>query len=52
MTREAIKEWAGCLYDGGWRQTDKEELKREYELTEEEAERICEELKEYEKEVA
>ena len=39
---------AASLYDGGWRSTDKEELMTEYELTEEEAEKICEFLKEYE----
>lgn len=39
---------AAALYDGGWRSGDKEELMAEYGLTEEEAEEICEELKQYE----
>lgn len=41
---------AAALYDGGWRSEDKEELMAEYELTEEEAEAICEELRSYEHE--
>ena len=36
------------LYDGGWRSTDREELKREYGLTDEEADRLAGELKEIE----
>lgn len=32
---------AAALYDGGWRAEDKEQLIKEYDLTEEEAERIC-----------
>ena len=39
---------AASLYDGGWRSEDKEALMAEYELTDEEAEEICEELKVYE----
>lgn len=39
---------AAALFDGGWRSTDKEDLIAEYELTEEEANEICEELKAYE----
>ena len=38
---------AAALYDGGWRSTDKEELIEEYDLTEEEATKICELLEEY-----
>lgn len=33
---------AAALYDGGWRSNDKEELTEEYELTEEEASKLCE----------
>lgn len=33
---------AAALYDGGWRAEDREELIEEYELTEEEADEICE----------
>lgn len=40
---------AAALYDGGWRSTDKEELIEEYDLTEEEATKLCELLEEYEK---
>lgn len=32
---------AASLFDGGWRAEDREELIREYELTEEEANEIC-----------
>lgn len=39
---------AATLYDGGWRSEDKEDLMAEYEMTEEEAEEICEQLKEIE----
>lgn len=39
---------AASLYDGGWRSTDKGELMSEYGLTDEEADEICELLKEYE----
>lgn len=40
-----------ALYDGGWRSEDKEELISEYELTEGEAEEICEGLKELREEL-
>lgn len=39
---------AAALYDGGWRASDKDELMEEYELTEEEADRLCEILADYE----
>lgn len=39
---------AAALYDGGWRAEDKEELMQEYDLTEEEAEKICTLLASYE----
>ncbi len=42
---------AAALYDGGWRAEDKADLISEYQLTAEEAEEICEELAELEKEV-
>lgn len=32
------------LYDGGWRASDKEEIQKEYGLTEEEARELCCEL--------
>ena len=35
---------AAALYDGGWRETDKDELIQEYELTAEEAEDLCRQL--------
>lgn len=38
------------LFDGGWRSADKDALMREYDLTEIEADKICEELKEMETE--
>jgi hypothetical protein len=39
---------AAALYDGGWRADDRDELIAEYDLTEEEADAICEMLREYE----
>ena len=39
---------AAALYDGGWRANDKEQLIKEYELSEEDAELICERLAEFE----
>ena len=40
---------AAALYDGGWKAEDRDQLIEEYELTEEEADRICEILASYEK---
>ena len=40
---------AVALYDGEWRAEDREQLIEEYELTEEEADKICEILSEIEK---
>lgn len=39
---------ASALFDGGWRSTDKEDLMTTYDLSEEEASEICEELAEME----
>jgi hypothetical protein len=36
---------AAALYDGGWRAVDRDQLISEYELTAEEADSLCEELK-------
>lgn len=44
-----IETSAAALYDGGWRATDKEQLIKEYELTEAEAEAICAKLAELDK---
>ena len=41
---------ASALYDGGWRAEDRDWLIDDYELTEEEADTICEYLKRYEEE--
>lgn len=41
---------AAALYDGGWRAEDKDEIIEEYDLTEEEAEKLCELLTEFESE--
>jgi len=43
-----ISSSAAALYDGGWRASDKDQLIKEYQLTEDEAEKVCEELKKYE----
>lgn len=40
------RDMAGSLFDGGWRCDDAEDLKREYDLTDEETEKICEILEE------
>ena len=41
---------AAALYDGGWRAEDRDDLKAEYDLTDEEADKICEYLKSYDEE--
>ena len=41
---------AAALYDGGWKTEDREQLIEEYELTDEEADKICEILERYEHE--
>lgn len=38
---------AAALYDGGWRAEDREQLIYEYDLTAEEADKICELLTAY-----
>ena len=38
---------AAALYDGGWRAEDRDQLKMEYDLTEEDVERIVDLLAEY-----
>lgn len=45
---EHVEDCAAALYDGGRRSTDKEKIKKEYNMDEEWAEAICEKLKEYE----
>ena len=40
---------AAALYDGGWRAEDRDQLIEEYDLTEEEADKLCEILEELEK---
>jgi len=42
---------AAALYDGGWRSTDKEQMMDEYDLEEQEAEAICNELEKMEAEI-
>jgi hypothetical protein len=44
MTTNEIYETASNLFDGGWKSCDLEEIKEEYELTDDEAVAICEEL--------
>ena len=46
MTKYELKKIAFSLFDGGWRAEDREELISEYDLTEEEADEICEILSE------
>ena len=38
---------AAALYDGGWRADDKDQLKVEYDLTDDDVERIVDLLAEY-----
>lgn len=45
---EDITSTAAALYDGAWRAEDRDELIAEYDLTEEEADAICEFLREFE----
>lgn len=44
MKKAEIESMAAALYDGGWRPEDWEDLMKEYELTEDEALRISDEL--------
>ena len=44
-----ITERAANLFDGEWRSTDRDELMRVYDMSEEEATEICEELAEVER---
>lgn len=46
-----IHDDAAALYDGGWRKEDHDDLMKEYELTEEEADQICEELEKIQKDI-
>ncbi len=39
---------AAALYDGGWRANDKDQLKMEYDLSDDDVERIVDLLAEYE----
>lgn len=51
MKKEALKNipiCASALFDGGWRYTDKEMIKSEYDLTNNDAKSLCEELKKIE----
>lgn len=40
---------AASIYDGGWRAEDRDQLIKEYELTGEEADKLCAILEELEK---
>lgn len=46
---ESIRD-AGSLYDGGWRAEDRDQLMSEYDLTSDEADALCEALKDMEEE--
>lgn len=48
--RRNYRDMACSLYDGGWRSTDRSDLISEYELTEAEADGICAELTDIERE--
>lgn len=42
-----VESCAAALYDGGWRAEDRDQMISEYELTEDEADAICERLAEF-----
>lgn len=44
-----ISSSAAALYDGGWRSADAEQLRAEYDLTEEETQELCAALADLEK---
>ena len=44
-----VQSSAAALYDGGWRSGGRDELIAEYDLTEDEADQLCEELERLEK---
>lgn len=46
-----VESSAAALYDGGWRAEDKDQLIAEYDLTEDEADVLCEQLEQLEPEV-
>ena len=48
--RQMAHDTADSLYAGGWRSEDRDEIILCYDLTEEEADLICERLKMYEEE--
>ena len=48
MTEIELREAASNLYDGGWRVTDAEEIKKEYGLSIYELEIVLEALQDYE----
>jgi len=52
MDMNALEKSVASLYAGGWRTTDKKELMEEHDFTNEEAEDICEVLRQYEEEKA
>lgn len=41
---------ASSLYDGGWRASDRDQLRDEYDFTEDELDEVCGRLQEYEDE--
>ena len=49
---KSFEDAAASLFDGGWRAEDKKELVEQYELTDEEAEKIIQYLIEYEEEAS
>lgn len=42
---------AAALYDGGWRSADADQLRTEYDLTEEETQELCAALADFEKKI-
>ncbi len=48
MNLVEIESMAAAAFDGGWRSADRNELKKEYQLTDEEADAMVEKLAEYE----
>lgn len=42
--RQRMQDTAASLYDGGWRADDREQLKTEYDFTEDELDELCKQL--------
>lgn len=46
---EEVENCAAALYDGGWRNDERDEIQEEYNLDDEWTDAICKKLEEYER---